>query len=83
MAIYRCRNCGHVFAKDVKDKDYADSVRCPKCGSNWVVYVRPGLEVSKVDKYVDWYELIARRAGLTARQQPKKLEFTFNTPVKA
>ena len=45
MAIFRCYNCGLLFVADVKEHSALQFVKCPKCGSDWIKYVRPGLEV--------------------------------------
>ncbi|RLG84864.1 MAG: hypothetical protein DRO39_06945 [Thermoprotei archaeon] len=44
MAIFRCMNCGRYFHAEVRDRSDLRNVKCPSCGSSWVVYVRPGRE---------------------------------------
>lgn len=48
MAVYKCKNCGKVFVKNVQSA--SELVYCPECGSFWVEYLRPGLSLKKEKK---------------------------------
>ena len=51
MAIFRCMNCGILIKKKVIHDpyrfphEYGEVIKCPKCGSMWVEYYCPDVDV--------------------------------------
>jgi len=66
MAIFRCMNCGRYFHANVRHRSDLRNVRCPVCGSSWVVYVRPGDERDMVTYKWGSASYRDRLVGITA-----------------